>query len=95
MQGDFKDHLTGQLDGIRDAGLYKNERQITTPQGARVGVSDGSEVINLCANNYWFLCQFCENMIFSALWGRDPDLRDGSKWRLQTAHCFGIRGSVL
>ena len=43
----------------------------------------------------WFLCQFCENMIFSAFWGKDPDLRDGSKLRLQSAHCFGIRGSVL
>jgi len=52
MHGDFKDHLTGMLNGIREAGLYKNERQITTPQGARVGISDGSEVINLCANNY-------------------------------------------
>lgn len=60
MHGDFKDHLTGQLDGIRDAGLYKNERQITTPQGARVGISDGSEVINLCANNYLGLAQHPE-----------------------------------
>ena len=56
----FKDHLTGQLDGIRDAGLYKNERQITTPQGTRVGISDGSEVINLCANNYLGLAQHLE-----------------------------------
>ncbi len=60
MHGDFKDHLNGQLDGIRDAGLYKNERQITTPQGARVGISDGSEVINLCANNYLGLAQHPE-----------------------------------
>lgn len=60
MHGDFKDHLTDQLDGIRDAGLYKNERQITTPQGAKVGISDGSEVINLCANNYLGLAQHPE-----------------------------------
>lgn len=60
MQGDFKDHLSGMLNGIRDAGLYKNERQITTPQGARVGIADGSEVINLCANNYLGLAQHQE-----------------------------------
>ena len=60
MHGDYKDHLSGMLDGIRDAGLYKNERQITTPQGARVGISDGSEVINLCANNYLGLSQHPE-----------------------------------
>ena len=60
MHGVFKDHLTGVLNGIREAGLYKNERQITTPQGARVGISDGSEVINLCANNYLGLAQHQE-----------------------------------
>ncbi len=60
MHGDYKDHLNGKLDGIRDAGLYKNERQITTPQGARVGISDGTEVINLCANNYLGLAQHLE-----------------------------------
>ena len=60
MHGDFKDHLSGMLNGIREAGLYKNERQITTPQGARVGISDGSEVINLCANNYLGLAQHQE-----------------------------------
>ena len=60
MHGVFKDHLTGMLNGIREAGLYKNERQITTPQGARVGISDGSEVINLCANNYLGLAQHQE-----------------------------------
>ena len=60
MHGVFKDHLTGMLNSIREAGLYKNERQITTPQGARVGISDGSEVINLCANNYLGLAQHQE-----------------------------------
>lgn len=60
MYGNFKDHLSGELEGIRDAGLYKNERQITTPQGASVGISDGSEVINLCANNYLGLAQHPE-----------------------------------
>lgn len=49
---DFYRHLQTELQGIRDAGLFKSERIITTPQGAVVHTSDGREVINLCANNY-------------------------------------------
>ncbi len=60
MYGKFKDHMAGQLDEIRSAGLYKNEREITTPQGALVGIIDGSKVINLCANNYLGLAQHPE-----------------------------------
>ena len=60
MYGNFKDHLANEISGIREAGLYKNERQITTPQGASVGIADGSEVINLCANNYLGLAQHPE-----------------------------------
>ena len=41
-----------ELDDIRSAGLYKSERVITTPQRPLIGVSDGSEVLNFCANNY-------------------------------------------
>ena len=48
----FYDHLSQELQGIRDAGLYKSERIITSPQGALVRTADGREVINLCANNY-------------------------------------------
>lgn len=48
----FYAHLRQELQGIRDAGLYKTERIITTPQGAVVRTADGREVINLCANNY-------------------------------------------
>ncbi|WKB53185.1 glycine C-acetyltransferase [Eleftheria terrae] len=48
----FYQHLRDELQGLRDAGLYKNERVIVTPQGARVRTADGREVINLCANNY-------------------------------------------
>jgi glycine C-acetyltransferase len=40
------------LDEIREAGLYKEERVITTPQGVEIKVQDGSEVLNFCANNY-------------------------------------------
>lgn len=49
---DFYAHLRAELQGIRDAGLYKTERVIATPQGAHVRTTDGREVINLCANNY-------------------------------------------
>ena len=49
---DFHAHLRHELQGIRDAGLYKSERIITTPQGAVIKTTDGREVINLCANNY-------------------------------------------
>jgi glycine C-acetyltransferase len=44
--------LRKELENIQQAGLYKNERIITTPQGALIKTSDGAEVINFCANNY-------------------------------------------
>ncbi len=44
--------VTRSLSEIRQAGLYKSERVITTPQRARIDVADGSTVLNLCANNY-------------------------------------------
>ncbi|MDH3193219.1 MAG: glycine C-acetyltransferase [Acidimicrobiia bacterium] len=46
------DHLAGELAAIQADGLEKQERLITSPQGARVTLSGGQEVINLCANNY-------------------------------------------
>lgn len=49
---DFQEKLQGELAGIREAGLYKSERVIVTPQGADIKLADGSEVINFCANNY-------------------------------------------
>jgi glycine C-acetyltransferase len=48
----FYAHLRAELQAIRDAGLYKNERVIATPQGPLIRTADGREVINLCANNY-------------------------------------------
>ena len=60
MYGAFKQHLLGELDAIRQAGLYKHERQLTTPQGAHVGINAGQEVLNLCANNYLGLAQHPE-----------------------------------
>jgi glycine C-acetyltransferase len=47
-----RDELSAQLEEIRSAGLFKPERVIITPQQATVKVSDGREVLNLCANNY-------------------------------------------
>ena len=53
---DFHSHLARELQTLRDAGLYKAERVIATPQGARIRTvaADGAtrEVLNLCANNY-------------------------------------------
>ena len=46
------DHLAGELAAVRADGLEKQERLITSPQGATVTLSSGQEVINLCANNY-------------------------------------------
>jgi glycine C-acetyltransferase len=48
----IQSEIQTQLDGIREAGLFKSERVLTTPQRARVGVTAGREVLNLCANNY-------------------------------------------
>lgn len=60
MYGDYQRHLAGELAEIREAGLYKSERTITTPQGAHVGVQGDREVLNLCANNYLGLAQHPE-----------------------------------
>jgi glycine C-acetyltransferase len=51
MYGAVKDKLSKELSEIRDAGLFKDERIILTPQGADISVKEG-EVINFCANNY-------------------------------------------
>jgi glycine C-acetyltransferase len=52
MYGRAKDVYAKTLSEIREAGLYKSERIITTPQSARIGVQGGAEVLNFCANNY-------------------------------------------
>jgi len=52
MFGKIKDNLTNELQSIRDAGLFKEERIIMTPQGAEIEVKGGKEVLNFCANNY-------------------------------------------
>ncbi|HEX4265965.1 MAG TPA: glycine C-acetyltransferase [Verrucomicrobiae bacterium] len=57
MQTAFQNHLNAQLDGIRAAGTYKNERVIITPQSVTIQVAQGKPVLNLCANNYLGLAQ--------------------------------------
>lgn len=52
MYGKFKEHLHNELKNIEEAGLYKNERIIVTPQRAKIKVETGQEVLNFCANNY-------------------------------------------
>ena len=52
MYGKMQQHLRAELKAIEDAGLYKNERIIVTPQRAEIKVQSGQQVLNLCANNY-------------------------------------------
>jgi glycine C-acetyltransferase len=55
MYGKIRERLQKQLECIRDDGLYKNERIITTPQGVEIE-TNGRKVLNFCANNYLGLC---------------------------------------
>jgi glycine C-acetyltransferase len=52
MYGAIKEQLQQELDSIREAGLYKSERIIVSPQSSVIAVRDGREVLNFCANNY-------------------------------------------
>src|SRR5690554_1088490 len=52
MYGKIKNHLQQELESIKEAGLYKNERIITSVQGSEITLSTGHKVLNFCANNY-------------------------------------------
>jgi glycine C-acetyltransferase len=52
MYGKIKEHLQHELEDIKEAGLFKKERIITSPQGAEITISTGETVLNFCANNY-------------------------------------------
>ncbi len=52
MTAPFIDHLTGEISGLKQSGLYKVERVITSPQAGTIAVADGGKVLNFCANNY-------------------------------------------
>lgn len=52
MYTSYKNHVSLLLNEIREAGLYKNERIIVSPQGAEIELNTGQKVLNFCANNY-------------------------------------------
>ena len=60
MYSKFKQHLNQQLQQIRSKGQYKEERVLTSAQGAFVNVKEGKPLLNLCANNYLGLAQHPE-----------------------------------
>lgn len=76
MYGKLQQHLQREITDIHQAGLYKKERIITSPQGADIRLQDGSEVINFCANNYLGLSSH-------------PRVIDAAKKSLDT-HGFGM-----
>ena len=71
-----RDRLAAELDSIRDQGLYKTERIITTPQSAAIQTTEGYEVLNFCANNYLGLAN-------------NPEIIKAAKDALDT-HGFGL-----
>ncbi len=52
MYKNYQNHLTKIISEIKEAGLYKNERVIVSPQGAEIELNTGQKVLNFCANNY-------------------------------------------
>jgi glycine C-acetyltransferase len=52
MYGRIKEHLQNEIESIKEAGLFKTERIITSPQGAEITLNTGETVLNFCANNY-------------------------------------------
>lgn len=52
MYGNIKAHLQKEIEAIKEAGLFKEERIITSPQGAEITLNTGQKVLNFCANNY-------------------------------------------
>jgi len=52
MYKNFQNYLTQELAAIQEAGLYKNERIIVSPQGAEITLANGKKALNFCANNY-------------------------------------------
>lgn len=76
MYNDFQQHLAAELKSIEEAGLYKNERIITSAQQAAIKVSTGKEVLNFCANNYLGLAN-------------SPELVKAAKEALDT-HGYGM-----
>ena len=76
MYGKMKEHLSAELKAIEEAGLYKQERIITSPQKADITDEGGKEVLNFCANNYLGL-------------SNNPRLIDAAKRAMDT-HGYGM-----
>lgn len=76
MYSDFQNHLLGQLNEIREAGLYKNERIIVSAQGPEITLNTGQKVLNFCANNYLGL-------------SNSPELIEAARSALKT-HGYGM-----
>ena len=76
MYGKLKQHLQNELHDIKEAGLYKHERIITSPQGAEITLNTGEKVLNFCANNYLGLSSH-------------PDVIQAAKETMDT-HGFGM-----
>lgn len=76
MYGNLQKQLQDEIAKIKEAGLYKKERIIVSPQGADIRLNDGKEVINFCANNYLGLSSH-------------PRIIDAAKKSLDT-HGFGM-----
>ncbi|MDR3098372.1 MAG: glycine C-acetyltransferase [Paraburkholderia sp.] len=72
MATPYLDHLRATLDQIRVDGFYKSERVIATPQSSSIGLADGSDVLNFCANNYLGLANDAR-LIAAAKDGLDRD----------------------
>lgn len=76
MYGNIKEHLQNEIQDIKDNGLYKEERIITSAQGAEITLSTGETVLNFCANNYLGLSSH-------------PDVIQAAKDTMDT-HGFGM-----
>ena len=76
MYTDFQKYLEAELQSIREAGLYKEERVITSAQQAAIKVQPGKDVLNFCANNYLGLAN-------------NPKLVEAAKKALDT-HGYGM-----
>ena len=76
MYGKIQEHLQNEIESIKNEGLFKEERIITSPQGAEITLNTGQKVLNFCANNYLGLSSH-------------PDVIQAAKDTMDT-HGFGM-----
>ena len=75
------------MDDIKEAGLFKGEKLITSPQGAKVKLEDGRELLNMCANNYLGLANDSRAMAAAAKSYEERDMAFFCKIYLRDAGC--------